>query len=216
MTRRREGKSEREVFPQVRDADIPDWVREVEAPSSDLPALFTWARYGRPFDFEPYDEYLVRLSARAKELFQTEVGGARYVLQLLDLVPWFILEPVRFPWLQAALKGFFTYRAYSLLDDVPARQHRAPSADRQRALILMDYYRAQGLSYRESIDRVADDTASTPEAVEKRVTRAKADPLLRQPFPSRAVPADKRGEPDRANQPCFGDATGGGDGSGAV
>jgi len=171
-------KVEPEILPQVRPREIPAWVSEIDAPPGlDLPAFFTQGRVTNMFLVPEYDDYLARLAARAELGVRTEPQGGRYLVELMDLVPWFWQQTARYPWLLDAQQQFYTYRAYDLLDSLPCRRRRPPTADRQRTLTLYRLARNEGASHDEALAQVAKLRSVTPEAVERAVSRARSEPL---------------------------------------
>jgi len=199
----RQRKVEPGMFVQVRDEEIPDWVKEVPAPERlDLAVFFTQARhsdpYGGPFAAiaSPFTPYLDRLAARCHERIQQEHGHALPLLQLLDLVPWMLLHASRYPWLLETLFRLFAQRGYPLFGQLEEGLCRRPSDSDQTVLYF--YRLLEQVPFPTELARLhalgqALRPVRTADGIRKAVERARQASMWRPLF--RPGEADARADP---------------------
>ena len=182
----------------VKDRQIPDWVRTVpNPPHKNLAAMFTKLRWDKtPFvdindrnptrlapgipSTDPWTCYLDDLAARAEELDQQNCSRSlldlTIPLQLLDLVPGYMLCLERFPWLRSRVHDLFNFRAYFVVDSLRMSLGKLGSDIDQRRLAYFTIVRPHYPSDQEAMEFIA----STPgevvsvDAVRKSIERALA------------------------------------------
>ncbi len=182
----------------VKDRQIPDWVRAVpNPPHKNLAAMFTKLRWDKtPFvdindqnparlapgtpSTEPWTRYFDDLAARAEELDQENRSGTlldlNIPLQLLDLVPGYMLCLERYPWLKSRMHDLFNFRAYFVVDSLRMSLGKLGSDIDQRRLAYFTILRPHHHSDKETMEFIA----STPgeevsvDAVRKSIERALA------------------------------------------
>lgn len=180
----------------VKDRQIPGWVRSVpNPPHKNLAAMFTKLRWDKtPFvdindrnparltpgtpSSDPWTRYLDNLAARAEELDQENCSRSRLditiPLQLLDLVPGYMLCLERYPWLRNRVYDLFNFRAYFIVDSLRMRLGKLGSDIDQRRLAYFTILRPHYRSDQEAMEFIASTPgeAVSVDAIRKSIERA--------------------------------------------
>jgi len=181
---------------EVNNEQIPDWVREVpNPPREDLAGTFTRLRGDlTPFfdinDMNPdrlareqpstdiWISCLDKLAARAEENDRERHASAPHavstLLELLDLVPGYLLCLNRYPWIRKRLYDLFNVRAYSAVTAFNSTLGKLPSDNDLRRLALYNLVRPHCKTDSQARETIASFPGEdvSPEAVRKSVTRA--------------------------------------------
>ena len=182
----------------VKERQIPDWVRVVpKPPHKNLAAMFTKLRWDKtPFidindrnparltpgtpSSDPWTRYLDDLAGRAEELDQQNCSGTRLdltiPLQLLDLVPGYMLCLDRYPWLRSRVHDLFNFRAYFVVDSLRMSLGKLGSDIDQRRLAYFTILRPHYRSDQEAMEFIASMPGEVVSvyAVRKSIDRAVA------------------------------------------
>ena len=180
----------------VNERQIPAWVREVPKPRGRvLAAAFTKLRWDKTpfFDINdqnpdrlapgkskgyPWVAYLDRLAARAelldKENWSRGPHNLSALLQLLDLLPGYLLCLQRYPWIRRRLHDLFGFCAYTAVTAFNSTLGKLPSDKDQRRLALFQILRPSCATDLEAMEKIASvkGEAASLDAIRKSIKRA--------------------------------------------
>ncbi len=140
-----------ELVREVKDRDIPNWVRACFPPKLDLAALFTQARTHVYLLFGPDGDnpYVVQLARVVREELGPLPGlgpGIDHLITLLHLVPNYLAIPARYPWIIEALRRLLVAGRYDAFAKLPARRGPPPTGKNLLTLRVFEAYRNTAFS----------------------------------------------------------------------